>query len=134
VEAQEQFGPVVDVLKALAEPTRLRLVWTLAQREHSVGELAELVGAQVAAVSQHLARLRDAGLVTSRRDGTRIFYRAAAPHLAALLEQLIVVGGHVTGELDLPLPSAPAVAAALQAEDRGPAARPGAMQARTAGA
>ncbi|GAA4263598.1 ArsR/SmtB family transcription factor [Dactylosporangium darangshiense] len=134
MEAQEQFGPVVDVLKALAEATRLRLVWALAQREHSVGELAELVGANVAAVSQHLARLRDAGLVASRRDGTRIFYRAATPHLAALLEQVVVVGGHVTGELDLPLPSAPAFAAALPAEGRGRAARPRAAQARTAGA
>ena len=108
---QEQFEPVVDVLKALAEPTRLRLVWALSQREQSVGELAELVGANVAAVSQHLARLREAGLVASRRDGTRIFYRASTPHVAGLLDHLVVVGGHVTGDLDLPLPSAPGTVA-----------------------
>jgi DNA-binding transcriptional ArsR family regulator len=105
VVTQEPFEPVLDVLRALAEPTRLRLVWALATREHSVGELSELVGAHVAAVSQHLAKLRDAGIVVSRRDGTRIFYRTATPHLADLLDQLVVVGGHVTGELDLPRPS-----------------------------
>jgi DNA-binding transcriptional ArsR family regulator len=111
VAAQQGFELVVDLLKALAEPTRLRLVWALAGREHSVGELAELAGAHVAAVSQHLARLREAGLVVSRRDGTRIFYRASTPHLAALLDQLVVVGGHVRGELDLPLPEAPGAVA-----------------------
>jgi DNA-binding transcriptional ArsR family regulator len=109
VVTQERFEPVVDVLKALSEPTRLRLVWALCQREQSVGELAELVGAQVAAVSQHLARLREAGLVASRRDGTRIFYRASTPHLAGLLDHLVVVGGHVSRELDLPVPPPPAV-------------------------
>jgi DNA-binding transcriptional ArsR family regulator len=98
VATQEQFEPVVDVLKALAEPTRLRLVWSLSQREQSVGELAELVGANVAAVSQHLARLREAGLVASRRDGTRIFYRASTPHVAGLLEHLVVMGGHVADD------------------------------------
>jgi ArsR family transcriptional regulator, lead/cadmium/zinc/bismuth-responsive transcriptional repressor len=108
---QEQFEPVVDVLKALAEPTRLRLVSALSQKEQSVGELAELVGANVAAVSQHLARLREAGLVASRRDGTRIFYRSSTPHVAALLDHLILVGGDVNGDPGLPLPPAPGTVA-----------------------
>jgi predicted transcriptional regulator len=51
-----------------------------------VGQHAELTGAHVAAVSQHLARLRTAGLVTSRREGTRIYYRAADDHVRTLLE------------------------------------------------
>jgi ArsR family transcriptional regulator, lead/cadmium/zinc/bismuth-responsive transcriptional repressor len=105
VVTQEPFEPALDVLRALAEPTRLRLVWALSAREHSVGELSELVGAHVAAVSQHLARLREAGVVASRRDGTRIFYRTATPHLTDLLDQLVVVCGHVSGDLDLPHPS-----------------------------
>lgn len=112
----------MDVLKALAEPTRLRLVWALSQREQSVGELAGLVGANVAAVSQHLARLREAGLVASRRDGTRIFYRASTPHVADLLDHLLVVGGHVTGDLDLPLSSGPSATVPARA---GQAARSG---------
>ncbi|MEV8512117.1 metalloregulator ArsR/SmtB family transcription factor [Dactylosporangium sp. NPDC051484] len=119
---------MMDVLRALAEPTRLRLVWALAAREHSVGELAELIGANVAAVSQHLARLREAGIVDSRRDGTRIFYRAATPHLADLLDQLVVVGGHVSGELDLPRAATPVAAAPATA-----ARRTGLSRARPAG-
>ncbi len=114
VVTQEPFEPVMDVLRALAEPTRLRLVWALAGREHSVGELAELVGAHVAAVSQHLAKLREAGMVAARRDGTRIFYRVATPYLADLLDQLVVVGGHVSGDLDLPRPSTPSPSAVVR--------------------
>ncbi|GGM26078.1 hypothetical protein GCM10007977_029000 [Dactylosporangium sucinum] len=125
---------MMDVLRALAEPTRLRLVWALSTREHSVSDLAELVSAHVAAVSQHLAKLREAGLVTSRRDGTRIFYRAATPHLADLLDQLVVVGGHVSGELDLPRPAAaPATAAAAAVRTAAAArSRPAGSRARTA--
>ncbi|MEV0194306.1 metalloregulator ArsR/SmtB family transcription factor [Kitasatospora purpeofusca] len=67
----------VAVLKAVADPSRYRLLWALSRRELPVSELAQLLGAHVAATSQHLARLRAAGLVVSRREGTRIFYRAA---------------------------------------------------------
>lgn len=78
------------MLKAVADPTRFQVLWALAQREHSVGQLAEMVGAHVAAVSQHLARLRTAGLVVSRREGTRIFYRAAGAHVRTLLEGAVL--------------------------------------------
>ncbi|MET8698644.1 metalloregulator ArsR/SmtB family transcription factor [Kitasatospora sp. NPDC004723] len=67
----------VAVLKAVADPSRYRLLWALSRRELPVSELAQLLGAHVAATSQHLSRLRAAGLVVSRREGTRIFYRAA---------------------------------------------------------
>ncbi|MBD0670823.1 ArsR/SmtB family transcription factor [Streptomyces sp. CBMA156] len=66
----------VAVLKAVADPSRYRLLWALSARELPVSELAELLGAHVAATSQHLAKLRAAGLVVARREGTRIFYRA----------------------------------------------------------
>ncbi|MFG2905850.1 ArsR/SmtB family transcription factor [Kitasatospora sp. NPDC048286] len=66
----------VAVLKAVADPSRYRLLWALSGRELPVSELAELLGAHVAATSQHLAKLRAAGLVVARREGTRIFYRA----------------------------------------------------------
>ncbi|MFH8471498.1 ArsR/SmtB family transcription factor [Streptomyces sp. NPDC018000] len=81
----------VAVLKAVADPTRYRLLWTLSQRELPVSTLANMLGAHVAATSQHLARLRAAGLVTSRREGTRIFYRAAGAHVRGLLEEASLV-------------------------------------------
>ena len=64
----------MGMLKLLGDETRLRVIWALLEGEHSVNELAEVVGAQPAAVSQHLAKLRLARLVRSRREGTRIFY------------------------------------------------------------
>ncbi|GHF43150.1 ArsR/SmtB family transcription factor [Streptomyces morookaense] len=80
----------VAVLKAVADPTRFQVLWALTRREHSVGQLADMVGAHVAAVSQHLARLRTAGLVASRREGTRIYYRAAGEQVRALLEGAVL--------------------------------------------
>ncbi|MPY60368.1 ArsR/SmtB family transcription factor [Streptomyces spongiae] len=82
----------VAVLKAAADPSRHRLLWALSERELPVGRLAELIGAHVAATSQHLAKLRAAGLVTSRREGTRIYYRAAGRQVRALLESAVLAG------------------------------------------
>ncbi|MFC5182554.1 ArsR/SmtB family transcription factor [Actinomadura harenae] len=95
---------IVDVLKAIADPTRFQILYAVSQREHGVGELAELIGVHVAAVSQHLAKLRGAGLVASRRDGTRIFYRAASPHVGPVLAEAGLLAGHLTGVIDPPDP------------------------------
>ncbi|MER6046604.1 metalloregulator ArsR/SmtB family transcription factor [Streptomyces sp. NPDC001793] len=81
-----EIATVTVVLKAVAGPIRLRLLQALADdRELSVGELTQHVDAHYAAVSQHLARLRAAGLVAVRRSGHRVLYRTATPHLPALL-------------------------------------------------
>ena len=58
----EQVDLTVGTLKLLADPTRLRILWALLHGEHSVNRLADHVGAQPAAVSQHLAKLRLARL------------------------------------------------------------------------
>ncbi|MFG3282296.1 ArsR/SmtB family transcription factor [Streptomyces sp. NPDC048111] len=83
---EDRADRAVTVLKAVADPSRYRLLWALSGAELPVSTLAELIGAHVAATSQHLAKLRAAGLVTSRRDGTRIYYRAAGPAVRTLLE------------------------------------------------
>lgn len=79
----------VAVLKAVADPSRYRLLWALSGHELPVSELAQILDAHVAATSQHLAKLRAAGLVTTRREGTRIYYRAAG--VRALLEEAQLV-------------------------------------------
>lgn len=99
VDGGDRFDASVALLKGLADPTRLRILWALTSREQSVGQLAELVAAHVAAVSQHLARLREAGLVASRRDGTRIFYRLADEHVSSLLEEVAVVTGRLNSKV-----------------------------------
>src|SRR5260370_9083309 len=63
-----------DTLKALGDPSRLRILGLLATRECSVEELASLLGLRAATVSHHLARLRKVGFVTMRPDGTTHLY------------------------------------------------------------
>jgi ArsR family transcriptional regulator len=65
---------VVEVVRMLADATRVQLLWVLVGREMSVNELATGVGKPAPSVSQHLAKLRMARLVCTRRDGTTIFY------------------------------------------------------------
>ncbi|WLW51264.1 ArsR/SmtB family transcription factor [Streptomyces sp. YU58] len=74
------------MLKAVADRSRHRLLRARNERELPVGRLAELIGTPVAAITQHLAKLRAAGLGASRREGTRIFSRAAGPRVRALRE------------------------------------------------
>lgn len=85
----------MGMLKLLGDETRLRLIWALLDGEHSVNELAELVGAHPAGVSQHLAKLRLARLVRTRRDGTRIFYVADDAHVRRLVEEVLSHADHV---------------------------------------
>lgn len=88
----EPTGPQLRVAAAtfdlLSAPTRLHLMWLLAQGEHDVGSLAARTGATVALVSQHLAKLRLAGLVTARRDGRRHIYAVEDPHVMTLIDQI----------------------------------------------
>jgi len=63
------------IAKALAHPSRLLMLDALADGERCVCELTELVGADQSTVSKHLAVLRQAGIVTDRRQGTMTFYR-----------------------------------------------------------
>ncbi len=83
----------METLKLLADPTRLRILWALLHGEHSVGPLAEHVGAPAAAVSQHLAKLRLARLVQTRRDGNRIYYLADDEHVRRLVEEALFSTG-----------------------------------------
>ena len=80
-------GEAVRLLKLLADVTRLRVVRALLHGEHSVNELADHVGSRQAAVSQHLAKLRWSGVVTSRRDGNHIYYRVTDEHVARLVAE-----------------------------------------------
>ena len=84
----------VGMLRLLGEPTRLRLVWVLLAGEQSVGALAEAVGASPTVVSQHLAKLRLAGLVRTRREGTRVYYEVDDEHVRGLAEAALVHAAH----------------------------------------
>jgi DNA-binding transcriptional ArsR family regulator len=70
----------------LASTMRLHIVWVLAQGETDVGGLAEAVGGTVQAVSQHLAKLKLAGLVRSRREGRRQVYLVGDPQVVMIVK------------------------------------------------
>ncbi|HEX2204568.1 MAG TPA: metalloregulator ArsR/SmtB family transcription factor [Longimicrobium sp.] len=75
-------------LKLLANEARLKLLGLLAQRERSVGELAEILGLKEPTISHHLTRLAEAGLVRMRAEGTVHFYRLDAETLQTLSREL----------------------------------------------
>ena len=74
------------IFKALADPTRRAVYERLAQQERSVGELTLDFAVSQPAISQHLAALREAGLVRERRDGRRALYRSNPDGLKPLLD------------------------------------------------
>jgi DNA-binding transcriptional ArsR family regulator len=73
----------------LASTMRLHIVWVLANGERDVGGLADAVGGSLQAVSQHLAKLRLAGLVRSRREGRRQVYLVDDPHVVAIVRHML---------------------------------------------
>lgn len=72
-------------LRALANEKRLLMLCQLMGEERSVGSLAEAVGLSQSALSQHLTRLREDGLVATRRDSQTIYYRLADPRIEAMI-------------------------------------------------
>lgn len=77
-----------EVLKVLADPTRLHMAWLLVEGEHAVNDLAASVGKTPAGVSQHLSKMRLARLVTTRREGTTVYYKIDDEHVRHLVTQL----------------------------------------------
>jgi DNA-binding transcriptional ArsR family regulator len=97
--SDDQVEVAVRTFQLLGDGTRLRVVWALLHGEYSVGELAAYVGAQPAAVSQHLAKLRLTRLVRTRRQGTRIYYAADNVHVGQLLREALYHADHVAQDL-----------------------------------
>ena len=74
-----------ELFKALAHPARVRVLELLAEREHTMGELAELSGLEPSHLSQHVMQLRRAGIVDSRRVKTTVICSLRDPQMAELL-------------------------------------------------
>jgi DNA-binding transcriptional ArsR family regulator len=86
---EAKAGGVADVLKAIGNPRRLMLLCKLVEHgEVTVGDLARDVGLSQSACSQHLAKMRDEGLVTYRRESQTLWYGIADPRVEALLATL----------------------------------------------
>ncbi|WP_369410811.1 ArsR/SmtB family transcription factor [Kribbella voronezhensis] len=79
----------VEVFRMLADATRIQVLWALMGGELPVNELANQVGKPAPSVSQHLAKLRMARLVRTRREGTQVFYRLENDHVGRLVADAI---------------------------------------------
>jgi DNA-binding transcriptional ArsR family regulator len=89
-----QVDAAVEGFRMLADPTRLRMLWLLCGAEYDVSALAAAVGIARPAVSQHLGKLRLAGLVATHRDGRRAVYRARGGHVRNLLTEAMGAAVH----------------------------------------
>ena len=99
----DQIDAATAALAMLAEPTRLRLLWLLTNTERDVGTLAELTGTTPSSASQHLAKLRLAGLVRVRTQGRRHLYTTTDTHVRRLItEALNHADHHISGRPDHP--------------------------------
>ncbi|MEE9910967.1 MAG: metalloregulator ArsR/SmtB family transcription factor [Deltaproteobacteria bacterium] len=67
------------IIKAMAHPSRLLIIEELNEKEHCVGELTEMIGADASTVSKHLSILKNAGLVSDDKRGNLIFYSLRVP-------------------------------------------------------
>ena len=98
IEPDDQYVELaVEVFRMLADATRVRLVLALGEDERSVNHLADMVAKSPAAVSQHLAKLRLAGFVTTRQQGTSVFYRLQHDHARRLVTDAIYQAEHSLG-------------------------------------
>lgn len=75
-------------LKSLGNPHRLKLLCLMMEEERPVGDLADSVGLAQSAASQHLARMRQEGLIQSRRDGQTIYYRISDKNVGRMIKLL----------------------------------------------
>lgn len=89
-----QVRAAAEFFRMLSDPTRVRLLWQLRDAESDVTTLAAALGVARPAVSQHLAKLRLVGLVTTRRDGRRVLYRAKGGHVRRLLWEALGAADH----------------------------------------
>lgn len=99
-----------EFFKTLGHPARIRILELLSQREHAVGEMLPEVGVEATSLSQQLAVLRRAGLVTFRKERSMVYYALTSPQVAELLavaRRILteVLAGQVELLADLQAPS-----------------------------
>lgn len=81
----EALGQAAECLKTLAHPARIRMVQLLLHGRYTVGELAKDCGIPDNVASEHLRLMQRCGLFNSEREGRRVYYQVAEPHLESLM-------------------------------------------------
>jgi DNA-binding transcriptional ArsR family regulator len=94
-----QVSAAVTSFALLADPTRVRMLWALREQDLDVATLARIAECRATVASQHLSKLRLAGLVEATRDGRRMLYRIRGGHVRALLAEALFHADHqITGQ------------------------------------
>ncbi|WP_415949025.1 ArsR/SmtB family transcription factor [Streptomyces sp. KLOTTS4A1] len=107
-----------EFFKTLGHPVRIRVLELLSEREHAVSEMLPEVGVEPAHLSQQLAVLRRANLVSTRKQGSAVYYSLTTPQVAELLKVArTILSGVLAGQAEL--------LADLRATDAGPPVREG---------
>ncbi|MEV1170356.1 metalloregulator ArsR/SmtB family transcription factor [Nonomuraea sp. NPDC049784] len=83
-----QLRSAAGTFALLSSPVRLHLVWLITHGSYDVGTLAHHVGMSIATVSQHLSKLRLAGVIAAHRAGRRQLYTVDDPHVLTLIQQI----------------------------------------------
>jgi len=96
-ELDDVFAAVARHFGLLSEPTRLKILHTICRDERSVKSIVAATGATQTNVSRHLALMREAGVVGSRREGTTIYYRVNDPEFVEICRNVCV---QIAGRID----------------------------------
>ncbi len=82
---QEQIDQAARAMKAMAHPLRLKILCVLGNEEVSVQDIVDAVGTSQSNISQHLAILREKGVLKARKDANRVYYRVGDQRTLALI-------------------------------------------------
>ena len=85
---EEDIERASRALKAMSHPLRLRILCTLGNKEVNVQDIVECVGTSQSNISQHLAILRDKGILASRKDANRVYYRVGDARTLRLIDMM----------------------------------------------
>lgn len=88
ISKDEDIDMAARSLKAMSHPLRLKILCTLGEGEVSVQDIVENVGTSQSNISQHLAILRDKGILSSRKDANRVYYRVGDPRTLRLISMM----------------------------------------------
>jgi ArsR family transcriptional regulator len=88
ITREEDIDRASRSLKAMSHPLRLKILCTLGEQEVSVQDIVESVGTSQSNISQHLAILRDKGILASRKDANRVFYRVGDSRTLRLISMM----------------------------------------------
>jgi ArsR family transcriptional regulator len=85
IEKEEHIDLAARALKAMSHPLRLKILCLLGEREVSVQDIVDCVGTSQSNISQHLAILREKGVLRARKDANRVYYRIGDPRVLNLI-------------------------------------------------